>query len=212
MGSSEIDLEEVLLLPVFTNQNQQDKDKFLSQLQQIKWENKRNDFTIKIHKNKIIYTPMQFAARYGFTNLVRSLLKANADPNFCASNDKQDLQRLSSKKRTNKDFNMKPTETSNDEYEKCKIRPLFLAAHHGHHEILKLFKYHGDDFRDTASMSSIAIRNETCNGEKENLLESKPKSKAKVDFNVINDKEKRQSVLHVVLKQPLLELERKKRG
>ena len=211
MGSSEIELEEILFPPIFTNQNQQEKDEFLSHLQHIKWEDKLNDFTIKVRKDKLIYTPLQFAARCGFTNIAQSLLRANADPNLCAS-EHNDVEGSSSKKRKSKGIIMKPIETSNHEFERCKIRPLFLAAHHGHHEILKLFKYYGDDFRDTASMSSIAIRNETCNGEKENLLDSKPKSKAKVDFNVINDKEKRQSVLHVVLKQPLLELERKKRG
>ena len=209
MCSSEIEIEEILLSPIFTHQNQQEKDKFLSDLRQIKWEDKPNDFTIKIRKDKIIYTPMQFAARCGLTNIVQSLLRSNADPNFCAS-EHNDVEASHSKKKKNRSIKLKPIETSNDEYDKCKIRPLFLAAHHGHHEILKLFKYYGDDFRDTASMSSIAIMNEKCIRENEKLLESKPKSKAKVDFNVINDKEKRQSVLHVVLKQPLLELERKK--
>ena len=205
MDSVKISLEEVIY---HNNSNEEAKSiAILLDLHSMAWKTTIDSFAIKIDKNKKKYTPMQFAARYGLTKMAESLLDDNADPNFCGFKECKNKGIFNKIKRKDS-TNMKSSETMYPVYKTCRKPPLLLAAKHGHHEILKLFKYHGDTCNKSTPSSSIQFSNERSGAETSKFLETRSSPNVSVDFDVVYG-ENRQSVLHIVLEQPLLEKKRK---
>ena len=165
------------------------------------------------------YTPMQFSAKCGLVKLAKVLLENNIDPNF------KDNENLEPKKKKSRRFGLTRQKEDNERGSQSSIRtkddkasiatkeycdtyPLLLAAENGHHEIIKLFKYH--NFADeTKTTSETCVKYEGTANEDVELQKfmptATPSKFQNVNFKVTN--ENYQTVLHVVLQQHLLALE-----
>ena len=146
-----------------------------------------------------MYTPMQFAAKYGVVGLADFLLKKNADPNFappgslCATCDAQDNEQKEPKYRIS--VKRKSYQKSKPQHDGHCMSPLLLAAKYGQHEIIKLFKYYPEESFGEPDFVH-------CTDENNKLLD-----------NLVNFKQtsfcRKETVLQIVLRQPMLLSEKK---
>ena len=162
------------------------------------------------------YTPMQFTAKHGLVKLFQVLLRNNIDPNFSENREtKQKRKRrmgLGRRKRDEESDSQLSIRAKNTKdvavtKEHCDAYPLLLAAENGHHEIIKLLKYHNFSVgaKDISkTVNHVVMKNE--DAELQNLMSRDAQSRAhRVNFRVTN--EHYQTVLHLVFQQPLLACE-----
>ena len=144
------------------------------------------------------YTLMQFAACHGLKDFCEVLLNNKVDPNFSGGDKKNKgkLKRLLSGSSSNK----KQTPNVEDKTN-CREYPVLLAAKNGKHEILKLFKYHSLEKRETKS--STNIEKDQTDGER--LISS---SLSLVNF-MVSSMDNCETALHIILEQPLLKEKRR---
>ena len=168
-----------------------DTNDILSQVRDAK--KKLDGHCIRIEGCNERYTPLQFAAQNGFKDLAKALLDANANPNFSGNDtmNKQAKKKIGSTK-VNKNDQQNP-----DEYFNCEKYPLLLAAEKGHYEILRLFKY----YNNSKSVSAAPKTEDEAKTEDTKLFNI---PRLHVNFNVIS-RERNETVLHIVLRQPLLD-------
>ena len=81
----------------------------------------------------------------------------------------------------------------------CQTYPVLLAAEYGHHEILKLFKFH--NWPSNRETSDYMRASETSQNDGKLHLKKLFKPKTSVRFDVSSNNG---NVLHLVLKQPAL--------
>ena len=157
---------------------------------------------ILVNGCKVLYTPMQFAAKNGWVDLAKELLNAGIDPNFQSHDDD-----YSSKDKTKVKDRTKEQQVIDDvAYTKCTEYPVILAAEMGQEKLLHLFKYYNRDKEVRSSSSQVAIvKND---GEDIEMINATDKTKIVVNFNVTSSGKRKGTVLHTVLRQPLLEEKR----
>ena len=110
------------------------------------------------------YTPMQFGSKYGLVEMVKLLLENNIDPNFKENKETKKHKRQSIRfVRRQNSIGIKDTEDGLGTKENCDEYPLILAAKNGHHEILKLFKYH--NFSDTPKDATELVQHKVATNE-----------------------------------------------
>ena len=149
------------------------------------------------------YTPMQFASKYGLVSMATILLKKDIDPNYRGESPDRKLKKNPLMKQKSTDVQLQATNGTKNE--NCRKPPVLLAAKYGHPEILRLFKYYNSDAVYDGQNVSIHIVNEESEDEYTHFI--KTTSKPKVQFNVVNEGSK-ETVLHKVLRQSLLEKQR----
>ena len=159
----------------------------------------------------IIYTPLQFGAKYGLVRLTHYLLKKdNVRLSFFREvvdikTTKTQRQGLSErfKRQASKEDRYNGTLQSNAK-SNCKIAPLLLAAENGHHEILKLFKYHNFSSEERPwTIDRCKENQDVVLGDNafENFV-TYSKIRRSANFQILD--ENKCTVLHLVLQQPLL--------
>ena len=197
MDSDELNLKDLINIPSSSSNETIRTDEILENINNNQGKLEKHCICIEDQGSKELYTPMQFASKNGLNDLVEGLLKFGANPNF--SGEDTGYQFKNKRYSTNQNSNNKKDNTG--EYDSCKKYPLLLAAEKGHHEVLKLFKYYNSD-NESISCSHIIV--DELKTEDKKLLDNDNKLNVAVNFNVICA-DKNETVLHIVLRQPLLE-------
>ena len=143
---------------------------------------------------------MQFAVKNGLTKFVKTLLRNDVDPNFSG-------EKLVSKRKKSTFYAVDTKDKVNKFSNKvnCSSTPLHLAAEFGRPDILKLFKYYPEFPCNKKLQTFQTVDSQYSNGGTPSPTSKfNPKFCQKVNFRAFNP-ESKENVLHVVLRQHLLE-------
>ena len=144
------------------------------------------------------YTLMQFSTLHNLKALVKALLDLNINPNFVQGGVDSSSKRKLGVTKSNPHSAV--TGAPKPELKKCETPPILIAAEKGNYQLLKIFKYH--------NFSCLSQRNksdEVFKDEDEGLpLKDFEILTHNVDFSIVHPV-KKETVLHTVLQQRLLE-------
>ena len=143
------------------------------------------------------YTLMQYCTKHNLKALVKALLDKDIDPNYVQEGKENNNRRKLTSSKSNA---YKRTHSSqNSDSKNCETPPILIAAENGNYQLLKIFKYH--------NFSCLSPKNhldEVLKEEDEIPLKNSGRLSHNVDFSIVHAR-KRETVLHTVLQQRLLE-------